>query len=297
MRIPPKRQPHAQQIDISKLAQAIKQQFGSESVSIPGNDPDFMLKKVPCWIDVGFFNPVLGHPQKGLACGYYVETSGGESAGKTTLMNYIIGLAQKQNVITVLADVEHSYDPDWSAKQGVDNTQLIRLESAYVRDKKMIVSNVDDHFKEWVYILTEAKRLYGDTPKLLVVDSLAAMLPKEQLEGDYGDRGVAALARAMAVNLPKFHSVLVDTVTSCVFINQLRRKIGVLFGEQQESPGGSAKNFYFFSRVRVQRVKTLKSGEKATGIQVKVANKKNKLGVPFRSVEFAIMFDKGVQVR
>ena len=290
-RNPPRRDPG---IDVEKLAQNIQKKFGADSASIPGKEPDFMLRKIKSWIPVGKLNAILAHESNGIPCGYYIEISGGEGAGKTTLAYYLIGIAQKAGAVTILADIEHSYDPVWSSKQGVDNSKLIRLESAYVDSEGLIVDNADQHFKKWEYILYEAKRLYGDVPKLLIPDSLAAMLPKEQLEGDYGERSVGALARAMAVNLPKFHSTLIDTNTACIFINQLRDKIGVMFGETETTPGGRAKNFYFFSRVSIKKIKTLRSGERPIGIETKLTNKKNKLSVPFLNLNFSITFKDGL---
>lgn len=302
MRKPPKASKSAQTgIDIQKLASAFSQQFGPGAGHIPGDDPDYMISRIKNWIDVGRFNEVLGHEAFGIPCGYYTEIAGAESAGKSTLCYALIAWAQSQDYVTMLADIEHSYDPVWASKQGIDPKRLLIIEAAYERSKKVrnktvqeyLADSVDDQFKKYEMITKKSWELYK-TPQLLVVDSVAAILPKEQLEGDYGERSVGALARALAVNMPKFHTVMLSTQTACVFINQLRDKIGVIYGSKEGTPGGRAKNFYYSSRVSIKRVKTDKKGEKPIGITSRITNMKNKIGSPFRKVEMQINFETGI---
>jgi len=298
MKQPPKASKKTKTIDIHKLANAVAKSFGGVgAVNIPGDDPDYMISRIKNWIDVGLFNEVLGHEAFGIPCGYYTEIAGDESAGKSTLAYALIAWAQQAGYITWLADIEHSFDTVWASKQGLDPKQLIIVESAYEVDKKtgpeMIADSVDQQFKKYEAMVRQSWSMY-QTPQLLVVDSVAALLPREQLEGDYGERSVGALARAMAVNMPKFHTAMLQTQTACIFINQLRDKIGVLFGAKEGTPGGRAKNFYFSSRVFVKRVRTNKTGQKATGITSRISNKKNKIGAPFRNAEMQINFDTGI---
>lgn len=291
-----KKQPPKRQIEISKLAKQIQNKFGSNSAVIPGDDNSFMLNRIEHWISAGaVLNPVVGNASFGLPCGYYVELSGGESHGKTTFAYYLLGCAQKNGVVPILGDVEHSYNQDWAEKQGLDSKNLLLIESAYSLDKSFKVETVDEQFEKWEYTIRQSKELYG-RPNLLVVDSLAALMPKEFLIGEYGDRSVAALARALAQNMPRFQSTLIETCTSCVFVNQLRDKIGVLWGEREGTPGGRAKNFYFFTRLKISKIKTLKKGTNPTGILTRLKNTKNKVDVPFKQVEITIDFEKGIQL-
>jgi len=293
MRNPPRQAAQTSVLDISKLAEKAKKMYGSDAVIIPGRDADFMLQRMSHWIDAGRFNAVLGHEVKGIPCGYYCEISGGESAGKTTLAYHLIGRAQAAGAVVWLADVEHSFDSEWARKQGIEINNLINIETAYTEGKKYKVDHVDEAFRKWEDLIREAWSLY-QRHQLLVVDSLAALLPREQLEGDYGERSVAALARAMAVNMPKFQSALLETKTACIFVNQIRDKLGVLFGEKETTPGGRAKNFYFSSRISVKRMKVELKANVPIGLRSRVKNKKNKIGQPFLEVEMLIDFDKGL---
>jgi recombination protein RecA len=292
---PPKRKQQPA-LDLSKLAQSIRNEFGKESMHIPGQETGFMLSDVKVWIPCGqTLAPILGNQDNGLPCGYYVEIAGPESAGKTTLGEYVIGKAQQAGCVAVLADIEHSYDKEWAAKQGVDNNLLIRLVSAYRKDGKFVIEDVDAHFKRWEFVIMEAKRLYK-RPILLVIDSVAALLPRQILEGDYGDATVAALARALSANMPKFQNAMLETNTCVLFINQLRDKIGVLFGEKEVTSGGRAKNFYFMTRVYINNMGKIKSGEKVIGIKIRMRNKKNKIGPPFLDLNGEIRFDTGMVI-
>jgi recombination protein RecA len=285
-------------IDISKFAAVIRKQFGDTAIQVPGKDADFMLRRISDWLDVGKYNEVFGNEARGIPCGYYTELSGEESAGKSTLGYCILAWAQAAGYVAWLADVEHSFDVPWAVKQGVDTNNLLIIESAYEQGKKFIVDNVDKSFEKWEDLIRQAWAMY-QRPQILLIDSIAALLPKEQLEGEYGERSVGALARALAVNLPKFHSALIETKTACIIVNQLRDSIGVMFGEKEHTTGGRAKNFYFSSRVQVKRMKTLaaqisKTEKKPYAILSRVKNKKNKVGVPFREVKMEINFDTGI---
>jgi recombination protein RecA len=281
--------------DLSKLAATIRKRFGAGSMQIPGQETGFMLQDASAWIPCGVLNPILGHPGNGIPCGYYIEIAGPESTGKTTLADYLIGIAQKAGCVAILADIEHSYDKEWAAKQGVDNDSLIRLVSAYREGKKFVVEDVDKQFAKWEYVTREAARLYK-RPIIVVVDSLAALLPRQLLEGDYGDETPAALARAMAKNMPKFQSMMMETNTAVVFINQLRDKIGVMFGDKEITPGGRAKNFYFASRTYVSSMGKIKEGVLIKGIKSRIRNKKNKLATPFLELEVEIRSEKGLVI-
>jgi recombination protein RecA len=293
----PPRTAQTPQLDLSKLAQAIRKKYGQASLHIPGKEAGFMLSDISKWIPCGSkLSSILGHETYGLPCGYYVELSGGESAGKSTLAYYLIGEAQKAGCLAILADIEHSYDKEWAAKQGVDNNALIRLVSAYREAGEFVIEDVDMQFEKWEYVIKEGKKC--GAPIFLVVDSLAAMLPRQLLEGEYGHETMAPLARALAKNMPKFQTVMMETNTCTLFINQLRDKIGVMFGEKEFTPGGRAKNFYFMSRSHVTGFGKLKppKSEKIVGIKSRIRNKKNKLSPPFLDLEFEIRFATGIKL-
>ncbi len=295
MRNPPKGQKvKSKVIDISKLAASVKKLVGDAAIQVPGKDADFMLRRISDWLDVGKYNDVFGNEAHGIPCGYYTELSGQESAGKSTLGYLILAWAQAAGYIAWLADVEHSFDVPWAVKQGVDTNNLLIIESAYEEGKKFKVDHVDQAFIKWEQLIRESWKMF-QRPQVLLIDSIAALLPREQLEGEYGERSVGALARALAVNLPKFHTALIETKTACIIVNQLRDSIGVMFGEKEHTPGGRTKNFYFSSRVQVKRMKTLsKADKKPYAIVSRVKNKKNKVGVPFREVEMEINFITGI---
>lgn len=290
---PPRKQSHV--LDVSKLAASAKKMFGPDAVNVPGRDADFMLHRMSHWIDSGPFNVVLGSEAKGIPCGYYSEISGNESAGKTTLGYYLLAKAQASGAIAWLVDVEHSFDSNWATKQGIDLNNLLRIETAYQTDKSFKVDHVDEQFDKWEKLIQKSWGMFK-RPQLILVDSLAALLPKEQLEGEYGERSVAALARAMAVNLPKFQTALMETKTACVFINQIRDLVGVMWGEKEGTPGGKAKNFYFVSRVAIKRKKLEARKNIPYLLRSRVKNKKNKIDQPFREVELVIDFDEGIKI-